>query len=127
MRNLFVVLCMLAVMGTARSAPHFDGRSWWDAVTTLADDKFEGRNTGSAGERGAQEYMVKRLEALGIPSAGSSGYYQQVEMRSREIVETDSSLVLLRDGQEQQLTLGQEAFFSTRLDLAPPLPADLFF
>jgi hypothetical protein len=74
---------------------------------------------GSAGERGAQEYMVKRLEALGIPSAGSSGYYQPVELRSRGIVETDSSLVLLRDGQEQRVTLGQEAFFSTRLDLAP--------
>jgi Zn-dependent M28 family amino/carboxypeptidase len=127
MRNLFVVLCWLAVMGTARSASHFDGRSWWDVVTTLADDKFEGRNTGSAGERGAQEYMVKRLEALGIPPAGSSGYYQPVELRSRDIVETDSSLTLLRDGREQQLTLGQEAFFSTRIDLAPRVQADLVF
>jgi Zn-dependent M28 family amino/carboxypeptidase len=127
MRNLFVVLCFLAALGTARSAPHFDGRSWWDVVTMLADDQFEGRNTGSAGERGAQEYMVKRLEALGIPAAGSSGYYQPVELRSREIVETDSSLVLLRDGQEQRLTLGQEGFFSTRLDLAPRVQADLVF
>jgi len=123
----FVVLCISAAMGTARSAPHFDGRSWWDAVTMLADDKFEGRDTGSAGERSAQEYVVKRLEVLGIPSAGSSGYYQPVELRSREIVETDSSLVLLRDGQEQRLTLGQEAFFSTRLDLAPRVQAELVF
>src|ERR1700733_10632468 len=127
MRNLFVVLCFLAAIGTARSAPHFDGRSWWDVVTTLADDKFEGRNTGSTGERGAQGYRGKRREALGIPSAGSSGYYQPVELRSREIVETDSSLVLLRDGQEQRLTLGQETFFSTRLDLAPRVQADLVF
>jgi Zn-dependent M28 family amino/carboxypeptidase len=128
MRNLFVVLCFLAAMGTAHSAPQFDGKSWWEVVTALADDKFEGRNTGSAGERGAQEYMVKRLEALGIPPAGSSGgYYQPVELRSREIVETDSSLTLLRGGREQQLTLGQEAFFSTRIDLAPRVQAELVF
>jgi Zn-dependent M28 family amino/carboxypeptidase len=127
MRNLFVVLCLLATMGSARSAAQFDGRSWWDVVTTLADDKFEGRETGSAGERHAQEYMVKRLEALGIPAAGSSGYYQPVELRSREIVEADSSLILLRDGKEQRLTLGQEAYFSTRVDLAPRVQADLVF
>jgi len=127
MRNLIVILCLLAAAGTARAAQNFDGRSWWDVVTILADDKFEGRNTGSSGERGAQQYMVKRLEALGIPSAGSSGYYQPVELRSREIVEADSSLVLLRDGREQPLTLGQEAFFSTRLDLAPRVQADLVF
>jgi len=119
MRTLIVVLCLLAGAVAAHAAQHFDGRSWWEVVTTLADDKYEGRNTGSAGERAAQKYMVARLEALGIPSAGSSGYYQPVDLRSREIVEADSSLVLLRDGRELPLALGQEAFFSTRLDLAP--------
>jgi len=127
MRPQLLVLCLIAAAGTAHSAQHFDGRSWWDIVTTLADDKFGGRNTGTSGERGAQEFVVGRLEALGIPAAGSSGYYQPVDLRSREIVEADSSLVLLRDGREIPLTLGQEAFFSTRLDLAPSVQADLVF
>jgi Zn-dependent M28 family amino/carboxypeptidase len=127
MRTLIVALCLLAGAAAAHAAQHFDGRSWWDVVTTLADDKYEGRNTGSAGERAAQKYMVAQLKALGIPSAGSSGYYQPVDLRSREIVEADSSLVLLRDGRELPLTLGQEAFFSTRVDLAPHVQADLVF
>jgi len=127
MRNLSVILCLIAAAGVAHAAQYFDGRSWWEVVTTLADDKFEGRNTGSSGERAAQEYIVNRLKALGIPSAGSSGYYQPVELRSREIVEADSSLTLLRDGREQPLTLGKEAFFSTRVDLAPHVQADLVF
>jgi len=127
MRILFVVLCFIAGAGNAHSAQHFDGRSWWDVVSTLADDRFEGRNTGSSGERAAQEYMVNRLKALGIPSAGTSGYYQPVELRSRDIVEADSSLALLRGGSEQPLTLGKEAFFSTRVDLAPRVQADLVF
>ena len=127
MRKPFVVLLFLAGAAGAQPAQHFDGHSWWSTVTTLADDKFEGRNTGSSGERGAQEYLVKRLEALGIPSAGTSGYYQPVELRSREIVEADSSLTLLRDGRELPLTLGQEAFFSTRIDLAPHVQAELVF
>jgi Zn-dependent M28 family amino/carboxypeptidase len=127
MRKPFVVLLFLAGAAGAQPAQHFDGHSWWSTVTTLADDKFEGRNTGSSGERGAQEYLVKRLEALGIPSAGTSGYYQPVELRSREIVEADSSLTLLRDGKELPLTLGQEAFFSTRIDLAPRVQAELVF
>ena len=127
MRRPFVLLLMLLAAASAQSAQHFDGHSWWNTVTVLADDKFEGRNTGSSGERGAQDYLVRQLKALGIPSAGTSGYYQPVELRSREIVEADSSLTLLRDGKEQPLTLGQQAFFSTRIDLAPRVQADLVF
>jgi Zn-dependent M28 family amino/carboxypeptidase len=126
MRKLFV-LCLIAGAANAYSAQHFDGRSWWEAVTTLADDKFEGRNTGSSGERAAQEYLVARLKALGIAPAGSSGYYQPVELRSRDIVEADSSLTLLRGDVEEPLTLGKEAFFSTRIDLAPRVQAELVF
>jgi Zn-dependent M28 family amino/carboxypeptidase len=127
MRRHFVLPCLIVLAGAAHAGEHFDGHSWWDTVTILADDKFEGRNTGSPGERGAQEFMVGRLKALGIASAGSKGYYQPIDLVSRELVEADSSLVLLRDGKEQPLTLGQEAYFSTRADLAPRVEAALVF
>jgi len=127
MGNRFVLLYLLAVTGAAHAAEHFDGRTWWDTVKVLADDKFEGRNTGSPGERGAQEYLVSQLNALGIKPAGANGYYQPVELRSRELVEANSTLVLLRDGREEPLTLGQQAFFSTRVALAPRIAAPLVF
>jgi Zn-dependent M28 family amino/carboxypeptidase len=127
MGNRFVLLCLLTVTSVTHAAEHFDGRSWWEVVKVLADDKYEGRNTGSPGERGAQEYLVGRLRALGIEPAGANGYYQPVELRSRELDEANSSLVLLRDGKEEPLTLGQQAFFTTRVELAPRIAAPLVF
>jgi hypothetical protein len=121
MGNRFVLLCLLTVTSVTHAAEHFDGRSWWEVVKVLADDKYEGRNTGSLGERGAQEYLVGRLKSLGIQPAGTHGYYQPVDLRSRELEEANSSLVLLRDGKEEPLTLGQQAFFTTRVELAPTI------
>jgi hypothetical protein len=45
-------------------------------VVALADDLFEGRETGTEGERLASEYIVKRFEALKLLPKGTDGYYQ---------------------------------------------------
>jgi Zn-dependent M28 family amino/carboxypeptidase len=129
MRSRFLLSALLALThaALAQAAQHFDGRSWWDTVTVLADDKFEGRDTGSTGERGAQEYLVGRLKALGVKPAGSNGYYQPIDLQSREVVEADSSLVLLRAGKDEPLRLGQQAFFAARIELAPKVAAPLVF
>jgi len=34
----------------------------WDTVKVISDDKYEGRDTGSKGERQAQEYIVGKLK-----------------------------------------------------------------
>jgi hypothetical protein len=64
----------------AQAAANFDGQSWWGTVKIFADDKFEGRETGSTGERQAQAYIVRQLKALGVEPAGSAGYYQREEV-----------------------------------------------
>ena len=74
-----------------QAAPNFDGQSWWSTVKIIADDKFEGRETGSTGERQAQGYLVQQLKALGIAPAGSDGYYQKVKLRTTEVQEASSS------------------------------------
>jgi Zn-dependent M28 family amino/carboxypeptidase len=111
----------------AQAAERFDGQTWWNTVKVLADDRFEGRETGSPGERQAQAYIVRRLGALGVEPAGSSGFYQPVELRTLEIQEANSSLALVADGHAQPLTLGEQAFFSTRIVPAPKLEAPLVF
>ena len=119
---------LLTVLGcTAQAAANFDGQSWWSTVKTLADDKFEGRETGSTGERRAQGYIVQQLKALGIEPAGSDGYYQRVKLRTTDIQEGSSSLALVRNGHAQPLTLGEQAYFSTRYPLAPKVDAPLVF
>jgi len=45
-------------------------------VYFLADDKLEGRQTGTEGEKKAYEYIAQRFSELGLEEKGKSGYYQ---------------------------------------------------
>ena len=97
-----------------QASAHFDGKTWWEHVKFLADDKLEGRETGSDGLRKAEAYIVEQLEKDGLKPAGSDGFYQPVKFRSRQIVEKkNSSLALVRDGKSEPLALGEDAYFST--------------
>jgi hypothetical protein len=122
--SLFVAIS--AFPQTAAST-HFNGKTWWDYVKVLADDNMEGRETGSAGLRRAEAYIVDQLKRTGLQPAGTDGYYQPVKFRSRLIIEKDSSLALVRDGKVEPLILGEDAILSTRVDLAPELQAPLAF
>src|SRR6266481_2226522 len=105
----------------------FDGKTWWEHVKVLADDKMEGRETGSEGLRKAEAYLVEQLKQAGAQPAGKNGYYQPVKFQSRQIVEKDSSAALIRDGKVEPLTLGDDVIFNTRVDLAPEVEAPLVF
>jgi Zn-dependent M28 family amino/carboxypeptidase len=120
-------LLLIIVACTAQGAEHFDGKTWWDTVKEISDDKYEGRDTGSKGEHQAQEFIVGKLKALGVEPAGSDGYFQGVKLRTLEIDESHCQLSLVRDGHAQTLTLGEHAYFSTRYPLAPKVDAPLIF
>ena len=93
----------------------------------LADDNMEGRETGSEGLRKAEAYLVDQLRKAGLEPAGTRGYYQPAKFISRQIIEKDSSAALVSKGKVTLLTLGNDAFFSTRVDLAPEVEAPLVF
>lgn len=112
-RALVVLMVPLALWGADR---------WWCHVLFLADDKLEGRNTGSAGYRRAAEYVATEWERAGLQPAGTSGYFQPIKFRSRTIVEEQSSLALGRDGKWETLRLGEEANLSMRTE--PPESAE---
>jgi Zn-dependent M28 family amino/carboxypeptidase len=116
---LFLVSCGLAVgLLAAPTQLHFDGKTWWSHVKVLADDAMEGRETGSAGLRKAEAYIVGELTKSGLQPAGTNGFYQPVKLIQREIDEKGSSAALVRDGKAEPLVLGEDAFFNTRVDLA---------
>jgi Zn-dependent M28 family amino/carboxypeptidase len=106
---------------------HFDGNSWWGYVKVLAADDMEGRETGSAALKRAEAYVVDQLKLNGLEPAGASGYYQSMEFESRRIDEKNSSLSLINKGDVESLTLGDDAIFSTRVDLAPSVNAEMVF
>lgn len=127
LRRRFGVLLCAFIVTPALAAGHFDGHSWWTIVTALADDANAGRDTGSPGEQQAEAYIVEHLQQLGVSPAGVSGYYQPVALRSRTLDESASSLTLTGGAQPQRLTLGEDAYFSTRAGLAATVEADLVF
>lgn len=113
--------------GAAANDAAFNGTTWWNYVKVLAADNMEGRETGSPGLHKAQEYVVEQLKGAGLEPVGSRSYYQPVRFESRQIVEQESSLVLVHNGQVEPLTLGDDAIFNTRVDLATALDAPLVF
>jgi Zn-dependent M28 family amino/carboxypeptidase len=124
---LISLLCVLVPALAQSSQPSFDGRSWWDHIKVLAADNMEGRDTGSPGLKRAEAYAVGQLKAAGLQPAGVKGYYQPVKFESRHLIERESSAALVRDGQAEPLNLGEDAIFSTRVDLAPKVEAPLIF
>src|ERR1700682_990572 len=112
-------LAIAGAMQAVQSAPsarHFDGNSWWAHVKFLADDSLEGRETGSEGLRKAESYVVDQFSKAGLQPAGIDGFYQPVKFVSREIVEKESGAALVRNGKVEPLTLGEDAYFGTRID-----------
>lgn len=70
-----------AVAPAAPQAPAFQAQLLED-VRILASDEMQGRDTGSAGGEAARDYIVSRLEALGV-QAPLMGRLQPWEMTGR--------------------------------------------
>jgi Zn-dependent M28 family amino/carboxypeptidase len=110
----------LGTLGTAAqqsSTTRFDGVSWWSYVKVLADDNMEGRETGSEGLRRAEAYTVEQLKKSGLEPAGVNGFYQTVKFDKRQVDEKNSFAALVRDGKTEPLALGEDAYFSTAVDM----------
>jgi len=131
MKSSFLISALLIVpaclFAQRQDTLLFDGKSWWEHVRVLADDRMEGRDTGSKGLRRAQAYVVEQLEKDGLRPAGVKGYYQPVKFLTRSIVETESSLALEHKGVREPLVLGGDAFFSARAELVREVNAPLVF
>ncbi len=105
-----------------------DGARWWSHVLFLADDRLEGRNTGSEGHRKAAEYVAEQFRKVGLEPAGTDGFFQEVKLVSRQIDEAHSSLTLVRDsGERMPMVLGEDAILSTRTPPAAHVSAGLAF
>ena len=123
---LFLLLPLLAGCASSNQTA-FDGTTWWNHIKVLADDNMEGRETGSEGLKRAEAYVVAQLQAAGVEPAGTQGYYQPVTFESRTLREQDSSLALIRDGNREPLTLGEDCNLGTRVNEATHVAAKLVF
>jgi len=103
------------------------GQRWWGYVKYLADDKLEGRLTGSEGHRKAAQFVADEFQRAGLKPAALSGYIQPVQLHSRVIQEDRSSLSLIREGKPEPLRLGEDATIGLRIRPAESIDAPLVF
>jgi aminopeptidase YwaD len=87
-KYFFLFLLLAAIPGTAQS-PHRTHkktvRCLKKSVTYLADDRLQGRRTGTAGEKLAYEYISKKFKKAGLLPYGDGGsYLQAFEVNAKE-------------------------------------------
>lgn len=113
-RSLIVVL--LAVSGSALAAGRLSPRAeaWWTDIKVIADDRTEGRQTGSPGYRLAADYVISRFKAEGLEPAGENGGYLQEVAFEEQVVDQAASTAELapRNAAATPLTVGRDLLIS---------------
>src|ERR1700761_7133634 len=93
--------CLLAAACLfAQATDPGPAKRWWAHVQYLADDKLEGRNTGSEGYRKAAEYVAAKFKEYGLQPAGVEGYFQPVKFEGQRVIAAQSRLSLKSAGSE---------------------------
>ncbi len=95
----------------AAPEPVFTPESFRSHVAFLADDRLEGRDTGSRGYDLAALYVASRFEALGLKPAGKDGWYQQVPFLESRL-----------GGEPGALTIGGRRFLHGQEVILSPTP-----
>ncbi|SDG77265.1 M28 family peptidase [Winogradskyella thalassocola] len=78
-----LILLALAGFISCKNEPKVAENNIKDDVTYLADDKLEGRQTGTQGEVLASEYLIERFKAIGVQPKGTEGYLQSFSFKPK--------------------------------------------
>lgn len=70
-------------------------------VKYLADDKLEGRRTGTKGEQLALAYIVQQYQQIGLQPKGKDGYVQTFEINEGKQITSATSLLINGHALEQ--------------------------
>ncbi len=103
------------------------GRRWWTHVQVLADDKMEGRETGTRGFEKAADYVIEQFRAVGLQPAGVVGYRQPIDFRVTQIDQAHSTVDLIRAGQVQPTELGDQTAIIVTSQTVEKLEAEAVF
>lgn len=71
-----LLLTLLGFVLSCSNAPQTAEDKIEADVAYLADDKLEGRQTGTPGEKLASDYIIKRFKDIGIQPLGTDGFLQ---------------------------------------------------
>jgi len=78
-------------------------------VRQLADDRMEGRETGTRGYQMASAYVAKRYEQIGLQPAGDGGsWFQRVPLLQAVREEGGARLAVIRAGKRSELRFREQ-------------------
>lgn len=121
MRSLAALLVLAGIVSAQTPAT----KRWWGHVKVLADDKLEGRDTGSEGYRAASRYVVEQFQKAGLQPAGVDGFYQSVPLKVLTL-RPDSTFTLVR-GTPTVLRINEQIGLTPRAGLPESLDGPLHF
>jgi Zn-dependent M28 family amino/carboxypeptidase len=108
-RALLAVLLYTSI-ATADTDWDAKGKAWWAHIQYLADDKLEGRGTGTEGFAKAAAYVADQFQKAGLQPAGVNGYVQPVDFSVLQLDEQKSLLEIVRDGKPEPFKFGEEGY-----------------
>ena len=101
MKNFLLIIVLLPSLTFAQTRKQKKAQEKADKITLynlqahiqyLADDKLEGRRTGTAGELLAMQYISTQFQKEGLVPKGTNGYVQEFEINEgKQFAETDNS------------------------------------
>src|SRR6266496_2246293 len=75
-------------------------------IQYLADDKLEGRRTGTNGERLAMEYISNQFKTIGLMPKGTEEYYQAFDVNDGKQMSPGTQLII----NDNRLETGKDFF-----------------
>ena len=73
----YIFFCLFAAILITSNAQNFDPNTIREHIKTLADDSFQGRGTGTAGEKSASIYIESAFKKLKLQPKGDNHTYFQ--------------------------------------------------
>jgi len=81
MKNILILVLFLSLLGCKKE--YLPENKIEDDVAFLADDKLEGRQTGTLGEKAAAKYIASRYRDLGLEAKGTHLYFQEFTFKPK--------------------------------------------
>jgi hypothetical protein len=116
-----------AALALCATEPNAATQRWWLHVLALANDGMEGRDTGSAGYRTAERYVIAEFQRAGLKPAGQTGYTQAVPLREVRLQPGESPVELVRPDGATKLEWLRQISVTARPGVPAAIDADLVF
>lgn len=95
--SAYVALAAAFCAAAAQAQPATSPRAvqWWNDIKVIADDKTEGRLTGSKGYDLAADYVIGRFKAMGLQPAGDNGGFKQAVAFEQQFIDYPATTAAL--------------------------------